>query len=161
MGKPLPRLFWLPRQKRFDSTRVCCFVPLSFTISPCSAQDDRLNRVRWSKVVTIIKCTSVCCPKARLTVAFSCERRGTACGGWVGCKKAYRYASVCALFCTVRRNKSLSLRRGGRRCLQSKLGTKLHADGEVYVFVWIAYGSSFFNRNDLGPPRTSVPTGLI
>ena len=23
-----------------------------------------------------------------------------------------------------------------------------YADGEVYVFVWIAYGSSFFNRNN-------------
>ena len=32
-------------EKRFGYTRVCCFVSLSFTISPCSAQDDRLNRV--------------------------------------------------------------------------------------------------------------------
>ena len=66
----------------------------------------------------------------------------------VQCRNGYRRTSVCHLFCTTKRNKSLSLRRGGRRCLRSKLDTKLYADGEVYVFVWIAYGSSFFNRNN-------------
>ena len=44
-GKLLVRLF-SPNtvEKRFDSTRVCCFVPLSFTISPCSAQDDTFKQ---------------------------------------------------------------------------------------------------------------------
>ena len=36
-----------------------------------------------------------------------------------------------------------------------------YAYGEVYDFVWGSDGGSFCNRNDLGPPGTSVPTGLI
>ena len=38
-----------------------------------------------------------------------------------------------------------------------------YADGEVYVFVWIAYGSAFCNRNDLyhlsGGYTASSPQG--
>ena len=41
VGKPLPRLFSPTSvEKRFGFTRIYDFVPLSFVISPCSAQDD-------------------------------------------------------------------------------------------------------------------------
>ena len=63
---------------------------------------------------------------------------------WIGRKGGGNPYRRYIFFCSV--NKQT---RGGDLFKASPRGeVDAYADGEVYIFVWIAYGSSFFNRNN-------------